>query len=240
MTSTRPAGDPGLKAARQATIDRLCERFAGDGLSMQDFERRLDLAHRATSLEELGSLVAGFPPATAVKPAPGPDARAPAAAAASEAGARMVPAGMAPGRQFVTGVLGASTRGGAWIAARETYAFVMMGGVELDFREARFAPGVTEVTAFALWGGVDIIVPPGLRVDCSGAGILGGFAQKPDELSAVSGGSGDQASPVLRVNGVALMGGVTVSTRLAGETEREASRRRKLARKARRKELRGW
>jgi len=45
---------------------------------------------------------------------------------------------------------------------------------------------------------------------------------------------------VLRINGVALMGGVDVSTRLPGERGKGAARRRKLARKARRKELRGW
>ena len=118
------------------------------------------------------------------------------------------------------------------------YAVALMGGVELDFREAAFGPGVTEVTVFALWGGVDIVVPPGLQVECSGAGILGGFERTPDELADASAASLDPGSPVLRVNGVALMGGVDVSTRLPGERERDAARRRKLARKARRKELR--
>lgn len=99
---------------------------------------------------------------------------------------------------------------------------------------------MTEVTVFALWGGVDIIVPPGLQVECSGAGIMGAFERTPDELADASVASSDPGSPVLRVNGVALMGGVDVSTRLPGERGKDAARRRKLARKARRKELRGW
>ena len=178
-----------------------------------------------------------FLPTTPRQTGSGPAAATPAR---SVLPANVVSPERVPSRQFLAGVLGGSTRGGAWIAPREMYAVALMGGVELDFREAAFGPGVTEVTVFALWGGVDIVVPPGLQVECSGAGILGGFERTPDELADASAASLDPGSPVLRVNGVALMGGVDVSTRLPGERERDAARRRKLARKARRKELRGW
>lgn len=70
MTNDPQAGGTGLDKVRQATIDRLCERFAEDRLSMPDFERRLDLAHRATTTRQLAALVAGFP-ATVQQPAGG-------------------------------------------------------------------------------------------------------------------------------------------------------------------------
>ena len=237
MKSEPQTAGSGLEKVRQATIDRLCERFAEDRLSMRDFERRLDLAHRATTTRQLAALVAGFPPAT---PQPAGSSPGQATSAHPNLPANVVAPERVPARQFMAGVLGASARSGAWIAPREMYAVALMGGVELDFRDAGFGPGVTEVTVFALWGGVDIIVPPGLQVECSGAGILGGFERTPDELADASVASLDPGSPVLRVNGVALMGGVDVSTRLPGEREKDAARRRKLARKARRKELRGW
>ncbi len=221
----RAGGGGLLGEVRQATIDRLCERFAEDGLSMRDFEGRLDLAHRATTTRELEALVADLPSAPSRPTDGGP---APARARP----ANTVPQERVPARQFLAGVLGASTRAGAWIAPRETYAVALMGGVELDFREAGLGRGVTEVTVFAMWGGVEIIVPPGLHVECNGAGILGGF-----ELEDSSVGSPGAESPVLRVNGVAVMGGVTVSMRLPGEREKDAARRRKRARKARLKEL---
>ena len=237
MKNDPATGGTALDKVRQATIDRLCERFAEDRLSMRDFERRLDLAHRATSTRQLATLVAGFPAPTQEPAAAG---LVPATPARQTLPADVVPPERVPARQFMAGVLGASTRGGAGIAPREMYAVALMGGVELDFREAGFGPGVTEVTVFALWGGVDIIVPPGLQVECSGAGIMGAFERTPDELADASAGSLDPGSPVLRVNGVAMMGGVDVTTRLPGEREKDAARRRKLARKARRKELRGW
>ena len=237
MKGNPEAPGEALNKVRQATIDRLCERFAEDRLSMRDFERRLDLAHRATTTGQLRSLVAGFPPMTPQRAGGEP---APSTPAGSTFPAQTVPPERVPSRQFLAGVLGASTRGGVWIAPREMYAVALMGGVELDFREAGFGPGVTEVTVFAMWGGVDVIVPPDLQVECNGAGILGGFERTPDELAVASSGSDGPGSPVLRVTGVALMGGVTVSTRLPGEREKDAARRRKRARKARRKELRGW
>ena len=232
-------GPAGLDEVRQATIDRLCERFAEDGLSMRDFEHRIDLAQRAATDRELASLVADFAPAPAPGVEGGSVAAAPATPAPPNIPARVVPSERVPDRQFMAGVWGASTQGGVWAAPREVYAVALMGSVELDFREAGFGRGVTEVNAFALCGGVDVIVPPGLRVECAGAGIMGGFARQPDELARASATPGDPGSPVLRVRGVALMGGVKVSTRLPGESERDAARRRKLARKARRKALRG-
>ena len=120
----------------------------------------------------------------------------------------------------------------------EVHALSLTGGVALGFREASIGPGVTEVTVVALWGGVDGIDFPGLQVECSGASVLGGFVREPHEPADASVGSGDPDSPVLRVYGMALMGDAAVGTRLPGERQKDVARRRKLARKARRKELR--
>lgn len=97
--------------------------------------------------------------------------------------------------------MGGTTKKGAWQPARKVNAIAVMGGIELDFREARFAPGVTVLNAVALMGGIEIIVPPGLRVEVDGIGIMGGF----DGLSSEGGTGGSE--PVLRVEGLALWGG---------------------------------
>ena len=109
-----------------------------------------------------------------------------------------------------------------------------MGGAELDFREAALAPGVTEVKVFSLLGGVEVIVPPGLNVECRGIALLGGFEHLADaEMHP------DPHAPTLRITGLALMGGVHVSVRHSGETSSDARRRRKLERRDRRRRLRG-
>ena len=94
------------------------------------------------------------------------------------------------------------------------YAVAIMGGTELDFREAQLGPGVTNVQVFTIMGGVDIIVPPGLNVESHGIGIMGGFDHRTDIAP------GDPNAPTLRITGVACMGGVDITVRHPGERAR--------------------
>ena len=95
-------------------------------------------------------------------------------------------------------------------------------------------PGVTEVSVFAMMGGVKFIVPPDLQVECTGIGIMGGF-DCPDDVRQ----SSDPDAPILKINGVAMMGGAVVKVREPGETALDAWRRRRSARKERRRQRRG-
>src|SRR5690606_30423277 len=67
-------------------------------------------------------------------------------------------------RQLLGAIMGAVEHKGSWRPARQINAVAVMGGIEMDFREANFAEGVTELNVVALMGGVEIVVPPGLRV----------------------------------------------------------------------------
>src|SRR5690606_16143147 len=87
--------------------------------------------------------------------------------------------------------------------------------------------GTTELFIVAVMGGAEIIVPPGLAVDCSGIGILGGFEHQADLRDHAG-----STAPLLRINGFALMGGVEVTVRLPGETAADARRRKRQERKA--------
>jgi hypothetical protein len=100
-----------------------------------------------------------------------------------------------------------------------------MGGVELDFREALFSPRRDPGLRGAVMGGVEILVPPGVRVETDGFAFMGGF----DEETGGNPESRPRApnAPVLRVSGFAFMGAVEVSSRLPGESVRDAKRRRK-------------
>lgn len=83
-------------------------------------------------------------------------------------------------------------------------ANAIMGGVELDLREAQIAPGKEAVLdAFAFWGGVEIRVPESWRVVSQVMPLMGAFE---DNTASKGGGSG----PTLIVRGVAIMGAVEV------------------------------
>ena len=86
----------------------------------------------------------------------------------------------------------------------------LMGGNSLDLREARFAAQETVINALALMGGIEIIVPDDVRVVDDGVGIMGGFGVEDHESCTVSVAELPADVPVVRVRGLALMGGVGI------------------------------
>jgi hypothetical protein len=197
-----------LREARERAIARLSDAFAHDVITVEEFERRLTLAHRAETLADMGATVSDLNGEVAV-PAEILPAQNPMTSLASS---------LAMGR--VAALWGGVERRGPWTPPRQLQVIAFMGGIVLDFREAFLSPGVTEVQVVALMGGVQIIVPPGLAVHVSGAAIMGGFGHV--ERTPVR---PDPTQPLLRVSGLALMGGVSIETRLPGESDADAYRR---------------
>jgi len=130
----------------------------------------------------------------------------------------------------VLAMLGGVERRGTWTVPRVLNVVAFMGGTMLDLREARLPPGPIELRVVAIMGGVEIIVPPHLAVESEGAAIMGGFEHVERAPQAP-----DPDAPVLRISGIALMGGVSIEMRLPGESSRDAKRRRKRELKERRK-----
>jgi len=207
-----------LRTRRDEVIRDLSTAFAEDNLSIEEFERRLDVAHRATELTELNALVSDLR-ITPAQPSPVPALRPRTAA----------PAEIAEEQNLVA-IMGGVSRRGQWTPARHTHFYALMGGAQLDFRDARLGPGVTELTIIACMGGVELIVPPDLIVDAGGTAIMGGFDQSHESPGAPAG------APVLKVNGFVIMGGVEIKVMLPGETNADARRRKREEKKRRRKQ----
>ncbi|HEX5831706.1 MAG TPA: DUF1707 domain-containing protein [Gemmatimonadaceae bacterium] len=186
---SRGDADPQLVALRERVIAQLGNGYARDRLDTVELERRLELAVRSRDAAELSALVADLP---ASQGAPPPSSRRPG--------------------QVLWAMLGGVSRRGAWMVPRRLVATAIMGGIELDLRDADLAPGVTEIRVYAIMGGVQIIAPPDVRLECEGVAILGGFQ---DQLHAPA--TLDPSAPLVRVKGVAIMGGVDVKVREPGE-----------------------
>jgi hypothetical protein len=228
MATEAERGGAPLNQTRQVTIDALCDHFANDAITIEDFESRIDIAHGATSTDELRALLRDLP--SGDLPAVVDGAAHPTAVPQHP----LAPRQHTTDQGYAVAIMGGSRRRGRWSPARVTYTFALWGGVELDFREALLPPGVTEVKVFATMGGVEVLVPPGLSVECHGMGIMGAF-----EHAGEYGPTPDVHAPILRISGIALMGGVEVTVRHVGETARDARRRRRDERRAKRRRLRG-
>jgi cell wall-active antibiotic response 4TMS protein YvqF len=87
---------------------------------------------------------------------------------------------------------------GAWLTA-------IFGGVTLDLRGARPAPGGATVNATAAFGGVDLLVPKGWKLSVRGTPIFGGVEDKTDHSVVPA-----EDAPTLYVDAVALFGGVGI------------------------------
>jgi hypothetical protein len=206
--------------ARERAIAALSDAFANDALEVEEFERRVTLAHTSETTEAITALTADLPASTT--------ALAPATVALAPAVSE--PAG-AP--ETVYAIFGGVERRGAWTVPRNWRVVAMFGGAQLDLREARFPTGVIDLEVKAVFGGVQIVVPPGLAVEVNGSAILGGF-QNVNRAPAHP----DPDVPLLRVRGTAIMGGVDITMRLPGENEHQAHRRRKVEAKRERRALR--
>jgi hypothetical protein len=97
-----------------------------------------------------------------------------------------------------------------------------MGSAIVDLREARIPEGVSTIEVFSLMGSVEILVPPGLRVEVEGDSLAGEFSMDPRGYE-----SPPPYGPTIRVIGSSYLASVTAATRYPGESEKEAKRRAK-------------
>jgi hypothetical protein len=215
MPDAAPPGSlVALRDRREAAIQRLADSFAADLLTLDQFDDRVALAHGAATVAELDALVADL---------------APSAPATSTA---LVPLAVDAGlssqaaKKRIVAFFGSVERRGAWIAPDQISVTAVFGSSVIDFREARFSSNRVTLDVRAIFGSLEVIVPPQLAVECDGSSIFGSIE------SHGGGAIADPDRPVLRIVGTALFGSIDVQTRLPGESSRDARRRRRRERKA--------
>lgn len=209
-TSTRRAL---TSADRERTITLVSDGFAAGLFDVDELERRVTIAHTTEDSRELAKLAEDLGVFAAAHTET-PDAPLPMPMPA------LIPARDVRPHLDVWAIMGAAQRRGSWTVPRELKITAIMGGCELDFREARFPEGTVDVHITAFMGGVQILVPPNLAVEMNGSAIMGGF----DHVSR-SRVQPDPHAPLLRIHGLAIMGGVEVKTRLPGESAWQARMR---------------
>ncbi len=182
-------------ADRERVVQALCLHFAADHLTMDSLEGRLALVYAAPTLTRLEELVSDLPALDASRMSAG-------------APPMLAPPASVPERGVAMAIMGGVSRKGSWLVPRHFKVVAIMGGAEIDLRDARFSPGVTEIDVATFWGGIEITVPPGVRVESVGSAFMGGFETSAGDASAT-----DPSAPILRISGIAIMAGVEVRVR---------------------------
>ncbi len=180
------AGEPPALRASDSEREAAAERLrgaAGEGrLTFEELAARLDVAYTATTRGELERITADLPE-TVPEDAGGPPVR------------------------WAFGVLGGGNHRGRFRLAGRMTVINVMGGTDVDLREALIEGGRVEITVLSLMGGSDITVPEGVHVEIGGFALLGG------NDSQVRGPKPAPGAPVVRVRAISIMGGTDVRTR---------------------------
>jgi len=180
---------------REAVAERL-RVAAGEGrLGLDELEDRISAVYEAKTYAELEPITRDLPVTTGTGPSVAP------APAPTKRGRWRV--GLTPGRRKTIVVMGGSGNKGTWVVPKRYTAFALMGGIELDLREASFEDMEVTINASCIMGGIGIIVPEGLNVHVHGFGFMGGYGGAPA-------GPVDPTAPTVHIKGLALMGGVGV------------------------------
>ena len=182
-----------ISDADRHQVAEILREAAGEGrLELDELDQRLEATYAARTYADLVPLTADLPahPRRPAQLAPTP------------------PADVVPGprREQQFAILSALSRKGVWVVPEHLTVFAFMGGAELDLREAKFASREVVLTVNAFMGGASIIVGPNVRVQMEGTGIMGGYSGPSGLVDAQL----DESSPVVRVRGLAIWGGVSV------------------------------
>jgi len=175
-------------ADRDQAASVLNEAMAEGRLTADEHSERLDAVYAAKTHADIVPLLDDLPGhRTAL-------ARVPERA--------VVPAGPVT---RIRAILSGTSRKGAWQVEPVTDIVTVLGGVELDFREAVLPSREVSLKLTCVLGGVEIIVPPEMRVIDSGSDILGGREITGDSAESVR-----PDAPVLRITGTCVLGGIEV------------------------------
>lgn len=166
-------------------IEKLSEHATTGRLTLAELEERIERAYAATTRDELTKLTVDLPEIES-----GPIAK--------------------PVRQqrkstrWIVAIMGGSEKRGRWRVAKRVNAVAVMGGHDIDLRDAELESDETTIVAVSVMGGMDIYVPDTVEVDVGGFSIMGGNGELGSSREPRPG------APRIRVLAYNLMGGTDV------------------------------
>ena len=190
--SDAPDNRPELRISdtdRDRTAEVLREAHAHGRITVDELDERLTSVYSAKTYADLVPITRDLP---AVKDAGAPPQNA--------RGSRI---GGTPRFRMSLAILGGASRDGAWVVPPDYKAIATLGGIKLDMSDSTFAEPETIIKAYAVMGGMEIIVPADAEVDVGAVGIMGGVDHGAE-------GPGLPGGPRIRIVGVAVMGGIEV------------------------------
>ena len=169
-------------AEREQVVAELREHSAQGRLTLEEFSQRVDEAYAAKTLAELDDVRRELPAVSAV-----PDARPRRKA-----------------RRWLVSIMGGADRRGRWRVPSRMSVLTLMGGTDLDLRQAQIEDDEVRITIFSVMGGTDVYVPEGIEVDVGGFTLMGGSDEHGRDVAPRPG------TPLVRIRAFTIMGGTDI------------------------------
>jgi hypothetical protein len=198
-------------AERDVTLRALGDNAAVGRLTLDELEDRSGRALVAKTRGDLTALTSDLPAEAGPYPAEQARTKKPV--------------------RWMIPIMGGSHRRGRFRAVGSINAVAIMGGDEIDLREAEIEGGELTLNLIAIMGGSNIYVPDSVDLEVGGFSLMGGHEEIGRELPPRPG------APVIRIRIYTLMGGASVyrlPPQARGQSLKEA---RRLAKRAERGEL---
>jgi hypothetical protein len=174
-------------AERDVTLKVLNEHAAVGRLTLDELEERAGKAIAAKTRGELAALTTDLP---------------------QEGGAPAVPRPALAGERkpvhWMIAILGGGHRRGRFRAVGSINAVGILGGDDIDLREAELEGGELTLNLFSVLGGANVYVPDSIEIEMGGFSILGGNEVKGSERLP------RQGAPIVRIRGFGMLGGATI------------------------------
>ena len=179
-----------IVSRRDAIVTRLGNAWAEEHIDEMEFDRRVSAAFAANDAAELERLVADLPQRDAVTPRPAAPAVSPFQQPALRR--RVVLSSI---DERVHDVMPPLVEYGIRVAS-----------MELDFRDAVFSDGVTEIIVDVLLGNVNFTMPSDVTVEMRVSGLLSSVEYRNSSRLM------QPADRIVRITGKCVLGTVEVST----------------------------
>ncbi len=189
-------------ADRDRAASVLNEALAEGRLTAEEHSERLDSIYAAKTHADLVPLLDDLP---------------------APSGAAAVPApGTGVERSYhggpIIAIFGGAVRKGRWRVPPVTTVVTVFGGADLDLRDAILPGPEITIRAVSVFGGMSITVPPEMRVVDSGVAVFGGR-----DVAAETPESESPDSPVLRIQGACVFGGISIKHKQRKEKRKAIS-----------------
>ena len=205
-------------AEREYVVDVLRNHCSVGRIDLDEFSERVNRVYAARTIGELNDICSDLPLPAVI------DDSGTVATTREGRTRRAV--------RWTVAVMSGQARKGRWRVEGETNVVAVMGGANIDLRDAEIAGDEVHVRCWAFMGGIEVIVPEGVEVHVQGIPFMGGFDNKIADVPILPG------TPIIKISGLAFMGGVDVKSKASPQEERERKEERRRERQQRRAAMR--